>query len=194
MAAAIRGSLAFNLGGMLGSLLSATLLARFGSRYVSRVIAAGSILSTFAIGQQAVFAGGGNVGRSLYAAVALSGMCVNGMQILFYIVATHAYPTALRSAGVGSCGAVGRARRHAAVRPGRRVRAARSRAGRRRRPTTAGRRPAAGGQRRTRSSGGRLRGLYSPCPGKRASTGPSHRRMTRSVNSHSPCRFATLSS
>ena len=108
VAAAIRGSLAFNLGGMVGSLLSATLIARFGSRYVSRVIAAGSILSTFAIGQQAVFAGGGNVGWSLYAAVALSGMCVNGMQILFYIVATHAYPTALRSAGVGSCGAVGR--------------------------------------------------------------------------------------
>jgi len=109
VAAAIRGSLAFNLGGMAGSLASAGLIARYGSRYVARVIAAGSILSTFAIGQQAVFtAGAAAAGWTLYATVALSGMCVNAMQILFYIVATHAYPTALRSAGVGSCGAVGR--------------------------------------------------------------------------------------
>jgi AAHS family 4-hydroxybenzoate transporter-like MFS transporter len=109
VAAAIRGSLAFNLGGMAGSLLSAALIARFGSRYVARAIAVGSILSTFAIGQHAVFtAGAAAAGWGLYIAVALSGLCVNGMQILLYIVATHAYPTALRSAGVGTCGAVGR--------------------------------------------------------------------------------------
>ncbi len=52
----------------------------------------------------------------------------------------------------------------------------------------------AGHQRFTTSSGGRLRAIHSPLPGNFDSTGPSHRRMMRSLNSHWPPVFTTLSS
>src|SRR6185312_1921677 len=50
-------------------------------------------------------------------------------------------------------------------------------------------------RRATTSCGGRLRGIRAPSrPGKRASTGPSHRRMIRCSNSHVPRTFTASSS
>lgn len=109
VAAAIRGALAFNLGGVAGALLAAALVLRLGSRPVAIVIGAGSIATTYLIGLHPVFAAGpAALSWSLYGVMALAGICLNGMQVLLYGVAAQAYPTAVRASGLGSCGAVGR--------------------------------------------------------------------------------------
>jgi len=100
LSAALRGSLVYNLGGVLGSLMGAVAMNRFGSRPVMIALASLAVLSTFAIGQ--VPLGAGLPLWPLYAFVFVAGACINGQQVQMYTLAGNAYPTRIRATGVGS--------------------------------------------------------------------------------------------
>ena len=100
LAAALKGSLVYNLGGVLGSLVGAVAMNRYGSRPVMVTLAILAVLSTFAIGQVPIGPSASLV--PLYAAVFVAGACINGQQVQMYTLAAHAYPTRIRATGVGS--------------------------------------------------------------------------------------------
>ncbi|MEZ5498670.1 MAG: MFS transporter [Steroidobacteraceae bacterium] len=106
---ALRGSLFFNLGGVVAAIVLASLVSRFGSRFVLTIVGIGAVLSTFAIGLVPVdSAAAGQSTMLLMSAMTLSGACILGMQVAMYAVAAHAYPTNCRSTGVGSASGVAR--------------------------------------------------------------------------------------
>lgn len=100
---ALRGSLVFNLGGVLGALLVAMGVSRFGSRRTLGIVGIGAVATTLATG----FVPPQNV-SGLLALMALAGGCILGMQVAMYAVAASAYPTAVRSTGVGWASAIAR--------------------------------------------------------------------------------------
>ena len=103
MAIALRGSLIFNLGGVVASLLVAICVSRFGSRNTLRVVGIGAIVTTLAMG----FVTPTDV-TVLLMLMALAGGCILGMQVCMYAVAANVYPTAVRSTGVGWASAIAR--------------------------------------------------------------------------------------
>jgi AAHS family 4-hydroxybenzoate transporter-like MFS transporter len=103
MAIALRGALIFNLGGVVASLLVAMCVSRFGSRPTLRLVGVGAIVTTLAMG----FVPSQNV-SGLLSLMALAGGCILGMQVCMYAVAANAYPTAVRSTGVGWASAIAR--------------------------------------------------------------------------------------
>jgi AAHS family 4-hydroxybenzoate transporter-like MFS transporter len=110
VAAAIRGSLYFNIGGVLGALVGALLMNYFGSLRVTVGLGLVSIVSTVMIGQHPVFNGAeaASAGVTLMALMSLAGVGINGLQTQLYVLAAHSFPTPLRATGIGSCGAIGR--------------------------------------------------------------------------------------
>lgn len=110
VAAAIRGSLFFNIGGVVGALAGALLMNYLGSLRVTVGLALVSILSTVMIGQHPVFNGvpAASAGVALTAMMMLAGVGINGLQTQLYVLAAHVFPTPLRATGIGSCGAIGR--------------------------------------------------------------------------------------
>jgi AAHS family 4-hydroxybenzoate transporter-like MFS transporter len=97
-AAASRGLLAFNLGGVLGAFAGAGLIARFGSRpallsMATAAIATALVMSRLPIDATAPFV--------MIGMLAVLGCLLNTLQILMYSVAVHAYPTAIRATGLG---------------------------------------------------------------------------------------------
>lgn len=105
--AALRGSLLFNLGGVVGSVCGSILIARYGSRPIGTSIAATGSVGAVLVGVALIVGGHGGAGIVL-APIALAGACLNGMQNFLYAVAAHAYPTDIRASGVGCASAVAR--------------------------------------------------------------------------------------
>jgi MFS transporter, AAHS family, 4-hydroxybenzoate transporter len=102
---ALRGSLFFNLGGVVGALLGAPSVSRWGSRPVLIVLGLGAIVALVALGvlpasvntrdSAAVFA------VTLLAIMTMAGVTTLGLQVTMYSVAAQAYPTRMRVSGVG---------------------------------------------------------------------------------------------
>jgi MFS transporter, AAHS family, 4-hydroxybenzoate transporter len=105
--AALRGSLLFNLGGVVGSVCGSLLIARYGSRPIGTSIAATGSVGAALVGVALIVSGHGGAAMVL-APIALAGACLNGMQNFLYAVAAHAYPTDIRASGVGCASAVAR--------------------------------------------------------------------------------------
>lgn len=105
--AALRGSLLFNLGGVVGSVCGSILIARYGSRPIGTSIAATGSVGAVLAGVALIVSGHGGAAIVL-APIALAGACLNGMQNFLYAVAAHAYPTDIRASGVGCASAVAR--------------------------------------------------------------------------------------
>jgi len=105
--AALRGSLLFNLGGVVGSVCGSILIARYGSRPIGTSIAATGSVGAILVGVALIVSGHGSAAMVL-APIALAGACLNGMQNFLYAVAAHAYPTDIRASGVGCASAVAR--------------------------------------------------------------------------------------
>jgi len=97
---ALRGSLWFNIGGVVGALGGAAAMNRLGSRAVLGVLGALSVLSTYAIGQLPI--GAATDLLPLYACLTVAGGAISGLQVNMYTVAANAYPTHLRATGVGA--------------------------------------------------------------------------------------------
>lgn len=107
--AASTGSFAFNFGGVVVALLVAAVLNRFGSRVLIPVFAIVSIVSTYALGQQAVFTEGAAASTTgLYVLAAIAGGAITAVQVALYATATYVYPTVLRATGTGAATGVGR--------------------------------------------------------------------------------------
>ncbi len=97
---AIRGSLYFNLGGVVGAVGGAWLMNRVGSRLVIGGLGAIGILALLALAQ---LAWGPAVDMFVvYALMGVAGACISGLQVNMYTVCASAYPTHLRATGVGA--------------------------------------------------------------------------------------------
>ncbi len=107
--AALRGSLLFNLGGVLGSVCGSLLIARYGSRPVGSSMAISGAVASVWVGVGLATGGHGDAAqlRVLLPLVA-AGVCLNGMQNFLYAVAAHSYPMSIRASGVGCASAVAR--------------------------------------------------------------------------------------
>jgi AAHS family 4-hydroxybenzoate transporter-like MFS transporter len=107
MGISLRGSLAFNLGGVLASFVLAMLMTRFGSRVTLRVVSGVSVLVTLSI----AFIEVAPPDRGIYlllGTVALAGATILGLQVCMFTVAASAYPTEIRSAGIGWASGIAR--------------------------------------------------------------------------------------
>jgi AAHS family 4-hydroxybenzoate transporter-like MFS transporter len=103
--AAIRGSVWFNVGGMVGSVLITVATSRYGSRPVLVATAATGVagllvLAALPVGEATLL--------PIYAVLAVIGASLTGSQSGLYPLATNIYPTALRASGVGWALAAGR--------------------------------------------------------------------------------------
>jgi AAHS family 4-hydroxybenzoate transporter-like MFS transporter len=107
MGIALRGSLAFNLGGVVASFVLAVLMSRFGSRATLRVVAALAVAVTLAIAFIEVTPPDRGV-LLLLGAVTLAGATILGLQVCMFTVAANAYPTEVRSGGVGWASGIAR--------------------------------------------------------------------------------------
>jgi MFS transporter, AAHS family, 4-hydroxybenzoate transporter len=96
---AIRGSLVFNVGGVVGSLLAAWLMTRLGSRRVLVGVALAGIATLAMLGLAP--ASPSHSLLPLLLGLTVAGACINGVQVGLYPLASHIYPTACRATGVG---------------------------------------------------------------------------------------------
>lgn len=93
-------------GGMFASVFGVYALARFGSRAALMTMAAGAVALTLGLSQYPM-----NPDESalpLLVLLTIVGFLVGGLQIMIYSIATHAYPTSLRSTGIGWAVGIGR--------------------------------------------------------------------------------------
>jgi AAHS family 4-hydroxybenzoate transporter-like MFS transporter len=105
---ALRGSMLFNIGGVLGAVGGSALIGRHGSRLVGSCIAIAGAIASASVGIT-VIAGGSGAQGWLLAWVVVAGLSFDGMQNFLYAVAANAYPTSIRGSGVGWASAVARA-------------------------------------------------------------------------------------
>ena len=106
--AALRGSLVFNLGGVIGALIIATCMTRFGSRPVIVTFGIAAIALTLALGG---LINASNANSSLVPLLSLmlvTGLAALGVQVGLYALAAYAYPTSCRASGVGAAVGIGR--------------------------------------------------------------------------------------
>jgi AAHS family 4-hydroxybenzoate transporter-like MFS transporter len=106
--AALRGSLVFNLGGVIGALVIATCMTRFGSRPVIVTFGIAAIALTLALGG---LINASNANSSLVPLLSLmlvTGLAALGVQVGLYALAAYAYPTSCRASGVGAAVGIGR--------------------------------------------------------------------------------------
>jgi len=102
---ALRGALFFNLGGVIAALGLAYFLGRRGSRGLMLSIASCAVVTTLVTG---VVADAGSSSYLITALLGLCGACILGLQASLFSLATHIYPTAIRSTGVGWASGVSR--------------------------------------------------------------------------------------
>ncbi len=93
-------------GGMFASVFGVYALSRLGSRVALIGMASGAILLTLGLTQFPMNPAGSAV--PLLVLLTLVGFLVGGLQIMIYPVATHVYPTSLRSTGIGWAVGIGR--------------------------------------------------------------------------------------
>ena len=106
LSAALRGSLLFNVGGVVGSVVGSILIARYGSRSVGTSIASGGAVAAVLVGVALI--AGPDAQSTVLAPITVVGVCLNGMQNFLYAVAAHSYPPDIRGSGVGWGSAVAR--------------------------------------------------------------------------------------
>lgn len=93
-------------GGMFASIFGVYALSRLGSRIALMGMASGAVILTLGLTQFSM-----NPSASplpLLVLLTLVGFLVGGTQIMIYPVATHVYPTSLRSTGIGWAVGIGR--------------------------------------------------------------------------------------
>lgn len=99
------GLASFNFGGVAGALFAAVLIGRLGSRITMTGLAGFGA----AIAASALIAGTGALSRtSLLIVLTALGFTVNGVQTTMFALASHVYPSRLRSTGVGAALGFGR--------------------------------------------------------------------------------------
>jgi len=105
LATATTGLAVYNLGGVCGVVLWTFLITTFGSRGPMLAGALGTAVSAILVllipfhASTPVF---------LLAAIGLNGLLANAVQTSMFALATHVYPTAVRSSGVAYASAIGR--------------------------------------------------------------------------------------
>lgn len=99
LGSALKGALVFNLGGVAGSIVGAWVMNRLGSRPVLLTIGVVGALATLSIGLVPIQPSGDLT--LLFLAIGVAGACISGIQVQMYTVASLAYPTEIRSTGVG---------------------------------------------------------------------------------------------
>jgi AAHS family 4-hydroxybenzoate transporter-like MFS transporter len=97
-AAASRGLLAFNLGGVIGAFGGAAFVMRFGSRPTLLGLAAGAVAVALVMAAMPVAAAAPIAAIGM---LALLGSLLNTVQIAMYSLAAHMYPTSIRATGIG---------------------------------------------------------------------------------------------
>ncbi len=97
---ALRGALLFNFGGVVGALGGALAMNYFGSRPVMVTLASLGIGSCLVLAY--LTAGSMLELMPLYSLIFMAGACINGQQVQMFTVTGHAYPTRIRSVGIGA--------------------------------------------------------------------------------------------
>ncbi len=110
LAQAVRGSLVFNVAGLVGGVLVASIVSRAGSRWPAVLMA---IIGIAALASLARQLGDAAAMRSadvtvLMATIAVAGFAMIGIQTVAYRLSTHIYPTLFRASGVGWAAGLGR--------------------------------------------------------------------------------------
>ncbi len=111
LSVAVRGSILFNLAGVIGGTLSAWVISRSGSRWPTALLAAAGIATLWMISHLLASAAAANAPldvSALMTAIALTGFVMIGIQTAAYRLSTHLYPTQIRSSGVGWAAGFGR--------------------------------------------------------------------------------------
>ncbi len=106
--AALRGSLVFNLGGVIGALIMATCMTRFGSKPVIVAFGLTAVALTLALGGVINASNGESSMVPLLSMMLVTGVAALGVQVGLYALAAYVYPTACRASGVGAAVGVGR--------------------------------------------------------------------------------------
>jgi len=105
IAAASRGLMYFNLGGVATALLAAGLMARFGSQKPLAIMCIAAVALSVLLLTVGL---SGLTGGSLMLLLTLLGGCINGVQTTLYALAAHLYPVSIRATGIGAASSVGR--------------------------------------------------------------------------------------
>lgn len=95
-----------NYGGVAGALCGALLIQRLGSRVSMLAMSAGAVLCALVLAGLRLDPGDTLVLMAMFVA---TGALLNAVQTTMYALAAHVYPTDIRSTGVGTAVAVGRA-------------------------------------------------------------------------------------
>jgi MFS transporter, AAHS family, 4-hydroxybenzoate transporter len=111
LAAAVRGSITFNVAGVCGGVLTAWVLNRWGSRWPMAALGILGIGALLLISR--LLSGSAGDGPSLSLStlmveIAVVGFVMIGIQTAAYRLSTHLYPTHIRSSGVGWAAGFGR--------------------------------------------------------------------------------------
>jgi MFS transporter, AAHS family, 4-hydroxybenzoate transporter len=106
--AALRGALAFNLGGVIGAVIIASAMTRFGSKPVMAFFGATAIVMTLTLATFINSADGSTPLLPLLALMLIAGVGILSVQVGLYALAAYAYPTACRASGVGAAVGIGR--------------------------------------------------------------------------------------
>ena len=105
-ATANTGITVFNLGGVAGALAGGVAISRFGSRVSMLAMAAVAVAAAGVLAVMPISPAASTL--PLIAMLTLLGAAINGVQVAMYVLAAHAYPTAIRATGVGTAVAFGR--------------------------------------------------------------------------------------
>ena len=106
---ALRGPLAFSTPAIVGALVVGWMLLRLGSRATMLVLSLLVLVSAAAMSVAAfALVPGPQLFTTLFAGLALSGFGIGALQAAFYVVATGAYDTSIRTSGVGVVSMMGR--------------------------------------------------------------------------------------
>ena len=104
-AAASRGLLAFNLGGVVGALAGASVLSGIGSKRSLLGMTAAAVVVLLLMSAMSLDA---SAQTPIIVMLAVAGGLINTVQITMYSLAVHVYPTSVRATGLGAALAVGR--------------------------------------------------------------------------------------
>jgi MFS transporter, AAHS family, 4-hydroxybenzoate transporter len=106
-ALAAAGLTVFNLGGVVGAIAGSLVITRAGSRGTMLTMTAGAIAGALVMRSMTIAST--SQALPIITMLAITGGLINAVQTTMYALAAHVYPTDVRSTGVGSATAIGRA-------------------------------------------------------------------------------------
>jgi AAHS family 4-hydroxybenzoate transporter-like MFS transporter len=106
-ALAAAGLTVFNLGGVVGAIGGSLVITRAGSRGTMLTMTAGAIAGALVMRSMTITSTSQTL--PIITMLAITGGLINAVQTTMYALAAHVYPTEVRSTGVGSATAIGRA-------------------------------------------------------------------------------------